>query len=141
VQRRHISLVFVDDGLETAVQVLCVGDGLYRLCEQPFLSESARYGDLIRAKVIDDERLEFQGIVEPSHLTMANYLLSPSFIATDEMRRVLDEIMETKGFWQQDFGGCLAVFFDADVYDPRPEIERMCQAWSGAIEDDLPLDP
>lgn len=140
VKREDVTLVF-PDGLETPVEVLCVGDGLYRLCEQPFLSESARYGDLIRAMVIDDGRLELREVVEPGHLMMATYLLSSSFIDSDAMKRILDEIMATDGFSQRDLGGCLAVFFDADAYDPRPDIDRMCRTWKEATRDDFPTDP
>jgi hypothetical protein len=129
-------LVF-PDALETSVEVLCVGDGLYRLSKQPFPSATARYGDLIRAEAIDEEHLEFQEVVEPSHLMMATHLMSRALIATDEMKAVLEQIMATHGFWQQDLGGWLSIFFDADAYDPRPDIDRMCAVWNERNTDDF----
>ena len=125
VATKSVSLVFPSEGLTTGVQVSNEGDALYRLREHPLLSEQAAYGDLIRCRDLGDDQLEFLEVVEASDLERVDYVLSLSLIESAGVAVVLAKVMETGGFWQRDFGGCLTIFFHTDRYDPRDGLEKV----------------
>ena len=117
------SLVF-PDGLTEGVIVTRESERLYWLEEQPIFSDAAQYGDLIRCSKLGENRFEFQEVVEQNSLKRYSGIFSSELLDAPEVREVLERIMSSGGYWQRDMGGCLSVFFDPRVYDPKRDLKR-----------------
>jgi hypothetical protein len=124
VNAKIVSLDFPSEGLTTGVAVTVEGDGLYRLQEHPLFSESAKYGDLIRCKVLGDDHLEFQEVVEASKLELSASVLAADLLDSVAVHEVLAKVMSSGGYWQRDMGGCLTVLFDPNFYDPTFDLDK-----------------
>ena len=85
-----------------------VGPGLFRLEESSFAGDAV-YGDIIRADRTADGDLTFHGIVERSPLVTQSWILSPDVLATERIRRLLTDVMDAGGMWEQAFGGLLMI--------------------------------
>jgi hypothetical protein len=84
------------------------GDDLFLLEESSFV-RVIYYRDVIRASREGDGSLRFQEVVRPSDLWRESWILSKQKIQSTEMQRVLQEVMDLGGNWEQALGGCLIV--------------------------------
>jgi len=66
---------FPNDGIVIGVLVEQLGNGLYKLLEHPFLAESTKYGDIIRAEVLPEDKLRFIEVVESSEYNVFEFVL------------------------------------------------------------------
>ena len=122
---KNVSLVFPSEGLTIEVGVSVESHGLYRLQEHPVFAVSAAYGDLIRCRDLGDGHLEFLAVVEGGELERVDYVLAQSVVESAGVVAVLAKVVANDGYWQRYFGGCLTVYFRADRYDPRADLENL----------------
>ncbi|NVJ60087.1 MAG: hypothetical protein HWE27_06850 [Gammaproteobacteria bacterium] len=120
-----ISIEFPDEGVSTGVAVEEMPTGYYRLIEHPTLCESAKYGDIVELKKLESNDFIFVKVVEPSNYQIADYVLPMEIAESTDLKIILERHMRSGGFWQTDFGGLLMVFYSAEKYDPRNDIESI----------------
>lgn len=55
------------------------------------------------------------------------------YIINDEIflqiGKILDKIGRTNGYWQRDFGGILSLYYDAELFDPRQDLETLFEKY------------
>lgn len=94
----------------------------YRLLEQPLFDEEFRWGDLIKGKLIDQHNLEIMEVLEHCEHTDNMSIIGAAPSASDNRQTTpqppslhknpnLKKIMADGGFWQQDMGGILTIFY------------------------------
>jgi hypothetical protein len=97
-----------------------IGGDLFRLEESSFITDGV-YQDVIRATETRDGALLFAEIAQRSPLVTNSWILSQELIQSDALQRVLKQIMDHGGNWEQVFGGALIVHTPPTL---APVVER-----------------
>lgn len=96
------------EGTTSTVEVEPIGDGVFRLLDNPMLMCRLTRGTEFRAESMEDGTYEFVSLTRPSELITRRFFLSGKYTESDY--RVLgDELSKHGGFWQVDFGGFLTI--------------------------------
>ena len=115
---------FPECGVELTCLIRQVKDDIFRICEHPtFVEDQVAYGDCARMLKIDDQNYEFQEITSKSGLNFVQYFINDEIFL--EIAGILDKTQRSKGYWQRDFGGILSLYFDAEIFDPRSDLETL----------------
>src|SRR5262245_60278928 len=114
-----VVIEFPDEQLRVSLPVTCVGTNLYRLDAVPYLSESAGYADIVEAVPGEDGDLRFIRVVQPSGWTTHDFILSREAIEGEAVQAVLRDVLESGGYWEALFGGCLFICLPpGSTFDP-----------------------
>ena len=114
-------------------EVSRVATNCYRLKYHPplvFLAQSEsdleklpRYGDLIEARQLAFNSLQFVRVLERAPLDTAEFLLTAEVAASPELEVILKRVVARKGHWQRMFHGVLSVFWPSTAgYNPTHDI-------------------
>jgi len=119
------------DGVGQEVEILDVvqlGDDLYRIEENPVFTENVAFGDVIRVKSYKDVSMYIETI-EKSTFTRHNWLLSKEVIYSLELKLLKNKIRECQGKSQQVFGGIFIVNLPAHTeIDINNEVQKVIKA-------------
>ena len=124
---KDVSINFSEQGLVTGCAVLDLGDGVYKLLEHPLMSESAAYGDTIKAEYEYPEQLRFVEIIEKSDLIMIDALFPSEVVNNSKFNQFQEALSEQGIYWQLDFSGCFVCFVEPSrECEVRNLIEGLC---------------
>ena len=129
-------------GSKTAfdVRVTVVGEGMFRLEEEPLLFLAAdraeeielypRYGDTVFAERIDSTTARYLGICERGHYKHHDFVLSEALARSSCLAEFLSKVVQDGGHWEQHMGGVFAIALPpSSSLDPD---EFIAQARRGA---------
>jgi hypothetical protein len=108
--------VLYENGDTEGLAMTKVGPDLYRLEESSFVGDAV-YGDVIQCRSADDGPLLFEKIAERSKLVTKSGIFSQEFLASDQVRSILDSVIQAGGMWELVFGGFLIVHTPAEIAD------------------------
>jgi len=110
---------FPDEELSVSLPVTRVGTNLYRLDAAPHLSEAAGYADIVEAVPAEDGSLRFVRVVERSGWNTHCFVLSREAIEGEAVQAVLRDVLQSGGYWEAVFGGCLFICLPpGSTFDP-----------------------
>lgn len=117
-------ITFPECGVQLNCLIKHIGDDIYRVCEHPtFAEDQIGFGDCAKIRQIDDQNYEFQEVASRSGLRFSQYVINDEILL--QIQEILDKIGRTNGYWQIDCGGILYLYYDADVFDPRSDLETL----------------
>lgn len=99
----------LSDGSIGPVRVSRAGEGLWRLEEDPLLTEECRLGDLIAAAEGADGELVLQRVVEKGPWRTMVFTLSKEIAESPRLGELLEQLYAEGGQWDRVFGGMLYV--------------------------------
>ena len=115
-------ITFPEVGVRLNCRIRQVSDDIYRVCEHPtFAEDQMKFDDLVRIQRTDDQNYEFQEVTLKSPLTFVQYNVDEEVMLA--IGKVLDKTIRSNGYWQRDFGGILTLYYDAELFDPRLDLE------------------
>ena len=110
MERAFFSVAYLDEDdylYETEIiEVSIESDDQYRLLEQPLFDEILTWGDLIEARKTNKSTLRLIKIIEHAEHTRTAGIGSGIPVGD-----AFDKIMADGGFWQEDMGGLMTIFF------------------------------
>ena len=119
-------ITFPECGVELNCLIRHVVDDIYRICEHPtFAEDQVSFDDCAKMLNMGDQNFEFQEVTSKSNLKFAQYYINDEVSLM--IAGLLEKTVRSNGYWQTDFGGCLSVYYDAEIFDPRPDLEALFQ--------------
>lgn len=108
--RKDVSIEFPKEGLTVGCMVEFLGNDEYQLLEHPLMSESAKYGDIIKGKEKENGKITFIKVLKKSKYKMFGYILSKSLRESNGFIKLIEKLNVLGVYWQQDLGGCFVFF-------------------------------
>jgi hypothetical protein len=108
-------------GSKTAidVEVTIVGEGLFRLDEEPLLFLAAdneseiglfpRYGDTIFGERIDETTIRYLGVCERGQYNHYDFIVTEKLAESPRMAEFLNKVVHDGGHWERRMGGVLVL--------------------------------
>lgn len=111
---------FPDETMSVSLPLTRVGTNLYRLDAVPYLSEAAGYADIVEAVPAENGGLRFVRVVRPSGWSTHSFVVGRTAVEEDAaLRAVLQEVLDSGGYWEAVFGGCLFICLPpGSTFDP-----------------------
>lgn len=129
----------ISAGSKTAidVEVTVVGEGLFRLDEEPLLFLAAdaardmelfpRFGDIIFAERINSTTVPYLGISERGPYRHYDFLVTQQLSESPRLASFLAEVVQGGGRWERCMGGILVLSLPAtSPLDPQDFIAKAC---------------
>jgi hypothetical protein len=111
---------FPDEKLCISLPATFVGTNLYRLDAVPYPSEIAGYADIVEAVPAEAGRLRFVRVVQRSGWSTHSFILAREAIEGEAVQAVLRAVLESGGYWEAIFGGCLFICLPpGSTFDPE----------------------
>jgi hypothetical protein len=116
---------FPQDQTTLMMDVVKVGDRLYRLQKFPVGVESVNFADIVEADMVGDRLLRVQRVVEKSRWLVYDFILSEQASSSSGVEAVLERVTQLGGHWEKVFGGVLIICLPPEVhYDPTVDVMR-----------------
>ncbi|AMV26976.1 hypothetical protein VT84_21420 [Gemmata sp. SH-PL17] len=112
---------FPDESITVSVPYTPVEEGRFRLDGVPLGVEAAGFKDVIEAELVEEGKLRFQRVVEPSNWRTYEFILPAHRIDTEWGQFLLQELDAQGGHWERMFGGLLFTCIPPGLdLDPTP---------------------